>query len=172
MTMKTKRMALTACMAMVFANGARGQDQFIPGNIFVAGVISEGCSFDGDSIIVELDPITGPVNLLATSQNGLCDVSGLRFTPQGDRLPALNVGRSRPPFDLRSILSIAPRVIGHSCGPVKGTLARTLCTLSQQRKLVIIRRLDRLYAAFRQIQWAGGEIEWFIVSQGCWQRLR
>ena len=110
--MKTNAILAGTLAALVFANGARGQDPFVPGNIFVAGVIGEGCSFDGDSIIIELDPIIGPVNTLATSQNGLCDVSGLRFTPAGDRLLALNVGRILPPVDPGFVLSIGTDEIG------------------------------------------------------------
>lgn len=106
--MKTKRMVLTACMALVFVSGARGQDQFTPGNIFVAGIFGEGCGFGGNDIIVEIDPITGPFNLVSTRQNGLCSVSGLRFTPEGDRLPALHAGNLQPPIDQWAILSIAP----------------------------------------------------------------
>ncbi|MCH9033157.1 MAG: hypothetical protein IID42_01470 [Planctomycetes bacterium] len=100
--MKTKRMALTVCMALVFGSGARGEDQFTPGNIFVSGVIGEGCNFGGDDIIVEIHPITGPFNRVASREGGLCTVSGLRFTPEGDRLLALNAGHSG------FILSIAP----------------------------------------------------------------
>ena len=56
--MKTNRMALTACMALVFANGAHGQ--FVTGHVFVAAFAGEECDpSQGFDVIVEIDPTTG-----------------------------------------------------------------------------------------------------------------
>lgn len=106
--MKTIRMALIGCMALVFAIGSRGQDHLTPGNMVVAGLSSEACGIGGKDISVGLDSINGPFNLVTISQYGLCKLSDRRFSPEGDRLPALNAGSLQAPIDHGPNLSIAP----------------------------------------------------------------
>lgn len=66
--------------------------QFVPGHVFVSVISGEGC-FNGDfNGILEIDPTTGEVNVFADIDDGLCDVTGLTFTPNGDRLLAMNYG--------------------------------------------------------------------------------
>jgi len=89
--------------AMLFALGAssalRGDGGFERGHVFVAVSEPESCDFGGREWIVEVDPDTGAWSVFADSDDGLCVVSGLRFTPDGTRLLAANAGHLLKSFD-------------------------------------------------------------------------
>jgi hypothetical protein len=72
---------------------------FVHGHIFVAVTEAEACDFGGREWIVEIDPDTGIWSVFADSDDGLCVVSGLRFTPDGSRLLAANAGHLLPSND-------------------------------------------------------------------------
>ena len=68
--------------------------QFTPGHIFVSVQHSEPCRIDFPEVIVEIDPTTGDMSIFADFDDGLCNATGLRFTPDGRRLLLLNYRRS------------------------------------------------------------------------------
>ncbi len=72
---------------------------FVRGHIFVAISRSEPCDFGGREWIVEIDPDSGAWSIFADSDDGLCVVTGLRFTPDGSRLLAASGGHISPVFD-------------------------------------------------------------------------
>ncbi len=107
--MKTRGTLIVACVLLVLASGARGQDKFVPGHIYVAAVGGEECEPDmGNDVILEIDPVTGATSIFADLDDGLCRVSGLRFTPDGQRLLALSAGRIFPPTSQGWVQSFAP----------------------------------------------------------------
>lgn len=98
--MMTRRLFVAAWVALVFVGVARGQAEFVPGRILVSVSDIEGCDFGFPEAIVEIDPTTGAWSIFADSTgDGICLVNGLRFTPEGDRLLALNFGHIVPFFD-------------------------------------------------------------------------
>ena len=68
--------------------------QFTPGHIFVAVQHQEPCRVDFPEVIVEIDPDTGDMSVFADFDDGICSITGLRFTPDNRRLLALNAGPS------------------------------------------------------------------------------
>lgn len=71
----------TACVA----------GEFTPGHVFVTlSDGGEGCAFGGQNWILEIDPATGDTSIFADSDDGLCNASGLRFTPDSAALRVLN----------------------------------------------------------------------------------
>ena len=89
---------LAAAMALVFAGVARGEHSFAYGHVFVSATAGEGCfsSPVGAEAIVAIDPTIGAMSVFADNDDGLCFVSGLRFTPDGQSLLALNAGHLSP----------------------------------------------------------------------------
>jgi len=75
------------------------QTSFTRGHIFVAVKEPEACDFGGREWIVEIEPNTGDSWVFADSDDGLCVVSGLRFTPDGTKLLAANAGHLSPVSD-------------------------------------------------------------------------
>ncbi len=93
-------MALWALMTVVLPTPARGGGGgFTPGHVFVSITSPDPCDFGGSEGIAEIDPVTGAISLFADSDDGLCLVNGLRFTPDGSQLYALNLGHLLPEFD-------------------------------------------------------------------------
>lgn len=77
--------------------GVRAQappQTFTSGHIFVSVQHPEPCRIDFPEAIVEIDPTTGDMSVFADFDDGICNVTGLRFTPDGRRLLLLNYGRS------------------------------------------------------------------------------
>jgi len=77
--------------------------EFVPGHVYIAVEELEACDFGGQEWIIEIDPDTGESTIFADSSDDLCVVSGLRFTPDGMNLRALNAGHLNP-FDLGWVL--------------------------------------------------------------------
>ena len=92
--MKTARTIFAVLTAFVLLPGNSLGAQFVRGHIYVSVSEGEGCDLGGREWIVEIDPATGDWSVFADSflDEGICDVSGLRFTPDGTRLLALNSG--------------------------------------------------------------------------------
>ncbi len=81
--------------AIVGMGGGLGYSQeFAPGHIFVTEFGGEGCRNPGGPLnwIREIDPDTGESWIFADANDGLCDNTGLIFTPDGRRLRSANWG--------------------------------------------------------------------------------
>ena len=78
---------------------ASAHPEFVGGHVFVSVTSPDPCDFGGLEAIVEIDPTTGTVSVFAGSDDGICLVNGLRFTPDGTRLLHLNFGHILPVFD-------------------------------------------------------------------------
>ena len=93
-----RHVLVIAAFALLVAPPARGQDSFTPGHIFVSVSESEPCDggLQGREWIIEIDPETGATSVFADSDDGICIVGGLRFTPDGSRLLLLNAGHFFP----------------------------------------------------------------------------
>ena len=105
----TRHVLVIAAFALLVAPAARGQDSFTPGHIFVSVLEPEPCDqgLNGREAIIEIDPTTGEMSIFADSDDGICIVTGLRFTPDGSRLLLLNGGHLFP-FDKGWIQAFKP----------------------------------------------------------------
>jgi hypothetical protein len=87
-------LAMCICAAVPIAAG----EEFVRGHVYMSVREGEGCEMGGQEWIYRYDPVTGETSILAaladigTYKDGVCDTSGLRFTPDGKRLLALNLG--------------------------------------------------------------------------------
>ncbi len=102
-------MALWALMGLVLPGAAHaGGGGFTPGHVFVSVFEPDACDFGGREAIVEIDPTTGAASVFADSDDGVCLLSGLRFTPDRTRLYALNWGHLFDPPDLGWVQAFNP----------------------------------------------------------------
>ena len=102
-------LVLILCAAsMCGMTPARAGAGFTPGHVFVSVFESDPCDFGGLEVIVEIDPATGAASVFADSDDGICNVSGLRFTPEKQRLLALSAGRVLAPVDLGWVQAFNP----------------------------------------------------------------
>lgn len=85
------RLPLVILPLIALASDALAQTEFVRGHIYVAmNDRAEGdCNFDGMDWILRIAPESGTVEVFADTTDGLCDVNGLRFTPDGTKLLAL-----------------------------------------------------------------------------------
>ncbi len=76
------------CSPVAFAQ----VESFTPGHIFVSEFGLEGCNYPGEhrNWIREIDPISGESWRFAGPEDGLCDNTGLLFTPDRTRLRVAN----------------------------------------------------------------------------------
>lgn len=70
---------------------------FVPGHLFTVryGGGGEMCSANVKNWVDEIDPLTGERWELADRADGLCGISGLRFSPDGQRLRVLSFWNAR-----------------------------------------------------------------------------
>ena len=101
--MRSRTPFAVLCMTLFLVSGAYAQ--FTPGHIFVAVHQSESC-LNGKDGIIEIDPTTGQWSVFADAADGICKISGLRFTPDNQRLLCLNT--ESPGTNLGSILAFSP----------------------------------------------------------------
>jgi hypothetical protein len=97
-----RRMAWVLVAAtLVAGSAALGEGGFKPGHLYVSVVESESCFHVGyHEAILEVNPATGDWRVFADDvDDGLCKVNGLRFTPDGRKLLALNFGHILAPVD-------------------------------------------------------------------------
>ncbi len=94
--MKRKRI-LAGLLAVVLGAGVAARGEFVPGHLYVSAYTGEpACmEFGGPEAIIEIDPDTGEMWVFAISDDhDMCVVSGLLFTPDGERLFLLNWAES------------------------------------------------------------------------------
>ena len=101
--MRSRTPLAVLCTTLLLVSGASAQ--FTPGHIFVAVHQGESC-LHGEDGIIEIDPTTGQWSIFADGADGICDISGLRFTPDNRRLLCLNA--DSPGTNLGSILAFSP----------------------------------------------------------------
>ena len=101
--MRSRTPFAVLCMTPFLVSGAYAQ--FTPGHIFVSIHQDESC-LNGKDGIIEIDPTTGQWSIFADADDGICKISGLRFTPDNRRLLCLNT--NSPGTVSGSILSFSP----------------------------------------------------------------
>lgn len=81
-------------LASLNVTNAGAPSSFQRGHIFVAGSELEACDLGGREWIIEIDPKSGTWSVFADSyaDPNICLISGLRFTPDGSQLLAMNFG--------------------------------------------------------------------------------
>ena len=100
-----KSLASLAVLCTTFFLVRSVHAQFTPGHIYVAVHQGKSCIIGEDGII-EIDPTTGQWSVFADQADGICGISGLRFTPDNRRLLCLNT--DSPGTVLGSIFSFSP----------------------------------------------------------------
>ncbi len=106
--MKTRWFLAMVATGLLPGAARAGGEQFTPGHVFVSVHEPDPCDFGGREAIVEIDPATGAASVFADSDDGICALSGLRFTPDGERLLALNAGHLLPENDNGWVQEFAP----------------------------------------------------------------
>ena len=90
----SKRFILAMFALCVLAQVEFAAGEFVPGHIYLVAREAEVCELGGEEWIVDVDPETGEFEVFAHSESdpGICAITGVRFTPDGRRLLALNYG--------------------------------------------------------------------------------
>ncbi|MCG3126074.1 MAG: hypothetical protein CHACPFDD_00903 [Phycisphaerae bacterium] len=88
---------LVACSAAPVGLAQPNSDGFVPGHIFTVryGGGGEMCNANLRNWVDEIDPLTAERWELADRADGLCGMSGLRFSPNGKRLRVLSFWNAR-----------------------------------------------------------------------------
>ncbi len=77
------------------ASALAGDGWFVPGRVFIEELEPEACYRpDKNNWLVAVDPTTGEAWDVADRDDGLCNNNGMRFSPDGQFLRILNLGRN------------------------------------------------------------------------------
>jgi hypothetical protein len=102
--MKTKVVVTCAICFYAAVRSAAGEE-FVRGHVYISVLEGEGCEMGADDWIVRFDPETTQLSVLTdlsefgAIEEGFCEISGLRFTPDGSRLLMLNRGVPFKPYN-------------------------------------------------------------------------
>jgi hypothetical protein len=106
------RILMTLAMYIGAVAPLAAGEEFVRGQVYMSIAEGEGCKFFGQEWIYRYDPVTGETSILTDFddlgdlKDGICNIDGLRFTPDGKRLLAINRGfQYKPYFALGSVLS-------------------------------------------------------------------